>query len=395
MKVFPLLLLIPFLAVGCNKKDNAGSGITEISDEEQEYASLPWPALARLRAGENPIWFEFGQDGPCLIDSVAAASLAPYVPWPHARYATAMAVWNGFIVMAVNRDGFLIFGPAGESPDATELLLCRSAADDLWDPYTTESFFFWEGMPAVLLYRNDFFGELTAPTPDPQVYTLDFFSPVPVGAFVPALEIFPSGGSWETELLRRGPDGLWYYRMKEKAQGRHTTAYFRTADLNVEGKKISLGEWMNSDRGEAPENIPRNLAFLLESVFKFFPGTKSQLKAVSPDFEGQRVFTIGSTNGISDGISDGASAIAENTTLLYAYCQNAPESLALAILPGGTGFTLTGDEREAVPFSLPVMPQGFVYTGVAVLGNVLIASWEEQREAGVGAAGFIVMAMTF
>jgi hypothetical protein len=386
-KPLPLLLLIPFLLAGCNKKDNTGSGITEISDEEQEYVSLPWPALARLRAGENPIWFEFEQDGPCLIESAAAASLTPYVPWPHARYVTAMAIWNGFLVMAVNRDGFLVFGPAGESPETTDLLLCRSDSGGLWDPYTTESFFIWEGKPAILLYRNDFFGELTAPTPDPRVYALDFSSPVPVGVYVPALEIFPPNGSWETEILRRGPDGLWYYRMKEKAQGRNATAYYRTDDLNVEGRKISFGEWMNSDRGEDSENIPGNLTVLLESVLELSPGTKSRLKIVSPDFEGQRVFTFGST--------DGASAIAENTALIYAYCQDASESLVLAILPGGMGFILTGDEREVIPFPFPAIPEGFVYTGVAVFGNALIASWEEQQEAGVGAAGFMVMAMAF
>jgi len=384
MKVLPLLLLIPFIAVACVRKGGNSDSSAETTEDEQEYASLSWPAIARLRAGENPIWFEFGQDGPCLIETAAAASLAPYVPWPHARYITAMAIWNGFLVMAVNRDGFLVFGPAGESPGATELLLCRSAADGLWDPYTTESFFIWEGKPAVLLYRNNFFGEFTAPTPDPRVYTLDFSSPVPVGAYVPALEIFPSNGSWETELLRRGPDGLWYYRVKEKAQGRNATAYFRTDDLNVEGRKISFGEWMNSDRGENTEDIPDNLAILFERVLGFFPGIKIKLKTVSPDFEGQRVFTIGST-----------SAIAENTALIYAYCQNVPESLALAILPDGMGFILTGDEWEAISFSLPAIPEGFAYTGVAVLGNVVIAAWEEQREAGVGAAGFMVMAMVF
>jgi len=110
-----------------------------------------------------------------------------------------------------------------------------------------------------------------------------------------------------------------------------------------------------------------------------FPETAGLLKTVSPDFEGQRVF------------SAGVSVIAENTALLYAYCQDAPEPLALAMLPGGFGFFLTGDEREANPFSLSALPEGFVYTGVAVLGNVLIASWEEQQEAGVGAAGFMVV----
>jgi len=383
--------LIPFLTFACaGKGDNRESSV-ETTEDVQEYASLPWPALARLRAGENPIWFEFGQGGPYLIESAAAASLTPYVPWPHARYVTAMAMWNGFLVMAVNRDGFLVFGQAGGAypSEAEELLLCRSAAGSLWDPYTTESFFIWEGRPAVLLYRNDFFGELTAQTPNPRVYALDLSSPVPVGAYVPALEIFPSGGSWETELLRRGPDGLWYYRMKEKGRDRPATAYFRTKDLNVEGERISFGEWMKSDpqspfavRGGAPENTPINLALAL-GASGYLNGTSGLIKAVSPDFEGQRFFTAG------------VSAIAENTTLLYAYCQNAPEPLALAILPGGSGFMSTGDGRETVSFSLSALPEGFVYTGVAVLGNALVAAWEEQQEAGVGAAGFMVMAFSY
>jgi len=395
MKVLPLLFVFACLIVACPGKSDKRDTSAETADNGQEAANFPWPALARLRAGENPIWFEFGQDGPLLIESAAAASLTPYVPWPHARYVTAMAMWSGFCVMAVNRDGFLVFVPAGEpvpsASKAAELLLYRSAdstaagnfaAGSLWDPYTAESFFFWEGKPAVLLYRNDFFGELAAPAPNPRVYTLDLFSAVPVGAYVPTLEIFPSDGSWETEQLRRGPDGLWYYRMKEKAQSMPGTAYFRTKDLSVEGEKISFGEWMNSGRGEASENIPVILALALNAS-GYFSGSSGLVKTVSPDFEGQRIFAAG--------VSAGFAAIAENTTLLYAYCQDAPESLALAIFPAGTGFAATGDDREAVPFSLSALPDSFVYTGVAVLGNVLIASWEEQQEAGVGAAGFMVM----
>jgi hypothetical protein len=384
-KILPLLLLLALFAAACTGKNGNKDSNAETADDGQEYPAFPWPALARLCAGENPIWFEFGQDGPVLIESAAAASLTPYVPWPYARYVTAMAMWDGFLVIAVNRDGFIIFGPAGgpSQQATTAVILYRSSAGSLWDPYTTESFFIWEGKPAVLLYRNDFFGKLEAPTPNPRVYALEPFSPNPVGAYVPALEVFPSDRNWETELLRRGSDGLWYYRMKEKGQDRSATAYFRTADLNVEGEKVSLGEWMNSGRGEAPQNIPLNLALALEAS-GYLSGTGGLLKTVSPDFEGQRIFAAGII-----------SAIAENNSLLYAYCQGGPLPLALAILPGGLGFISTGDGREAIPFSLPALPEGFAYTGVAVLGNAIIASWEEQQEAGVGAAGFMAMALAF
>jgi hypothetical protein len=398
-KVLPLylLLLIAFFAAACAGKNDNRDSSTETDDDGQEYANFPWPALARLRTGENPIWFEFGQDGPLLIGSPAAASLTPYNPWPHAKYVTAMAIWKGFLVMAVNRDGFIVLGPPGDlyQSETTELILYRSAAGS-WDPYTTGSFFIWEDKPAVLLYRNDFFGELAASTPDPRVYTLDLSSAVPVGAYVPALEVFPSDGDWETELLRRGPDGLWYYRMKEKGGDRPETAYFRTEDLNVEGKRISFDEWMNSDpqspladsqslladRGEVPENIPGNFAPVLERALGYLSGTTGLLRTVSPDFEGRRVFSLA------------PGPTGEKFTALSGYCRNAPEPFALVMLPDGRGFFSYGEKSEPEYFSLSALPEGFVYTGVAVLGRVLTASWEEQQEAGVGAAGFMVVNFT-
>jgi hypothetical protein len=384
LKVLSLFFIITCFTVACTGKNDNRDSSAETADDRQEYANLPWPALARLRAGENPIWLEFGQDGPRLIESPAAASLTPYAPWPHAKYVAAMAVWKEFLVMAVNRDGFLVFGPVGglSQSETAELVLFRTAAGSLWDPYTTESFFIWEGKPAALLYRNDFFGELAAPTPVPQVYALDLFNPVPVGASVPALEIFPSGGNWETELLRRGPDGFWYYRMKQKGQAMPQTAYFRAEDLNVEGKKISFGEWMNSGRGEAPENIPRNLARVLGSASEYLNGITGLLKTVSPDFEGQRIFSLGS------------GSTGENSLALSGYCRRTPENLALVMLPDGRGLYSYGEKSEPGFFSLSALPEGFVYTGVAVLGNVLIASWEEQQEAEVGAAGFMVVNFT-
>jgi hypothetical protein len=42
-------------------------------------------------------------------------------------------------------------------------------------------------------------------------------------------------------------------------------------------------------------------------------------------------------------------------------------------------------------FSLPALPEGFSYTGAGLAGKVLAASWEEQEDSAVGAAGFMVM----
>jgi hypothetical protein len=212
-----------------------------------------------------------------------------------------MKVWDTFIVMVVNRDGFLVLGAGLEE---TDMLLYRVADSVLWDPYTIESFFLWEDKPSVLLYRNDFFSEPSAPPPVSPVYALSESSSVPLPVSIPALESFLP--PWEVEVLRRGLDGFWYYRVKEKGRAQNETAFFRTADLTEEGIRVSVGEWRNSE--------PRDSS--------------------SPD----------------EGVDLG-------------------------------------------PYPLPALPEGFVYSGLAILGNVLAASWEEQLDAGIGAAGFMVMAL--
>jgi hypothetical protein len=41
--------------------------------------------------------------------------------------------------------------------------------------------------------------------------------------------------------------------------------------------------------------------------------------------------------------------------------------------------------------SLPSLPEGFFYTGIGRVGDNLFASWEEQEDFNIGAAGFVVI----
>ena len=304
------ILLFFFLLSACKGKDSRSVSQPLNSGGINTPTGPAWRSLALLKTGGNPLWFELRPDGPGLIDSPLAASLTPYVPWPHARYITCIQAWDGFLVMPVNRDGFLVLGPAAQSTGKnTDVLLYRAASGRVWDPYTTESFFIWDDKPAVLLYRNDFFAELSVPPLGCQVFILDKTSAVPLAVSVPALESFPPGGPWETELVHRGSDGFWYYRMREKGKIQNETSYFRTANLAKAGVKISSSDWRTSIRPE--ENSAQ-----------------------------------GTENGFGS-------------------------------------------------FSLPTLPEGFIYTGAAFLGDVIAASWEEQEEAGIGAAGFMVMSALF
>ena len=298
---FLFIVLAAILLAACTGRGS--NEAASINEEIPAYLISHWPALALLKTGENPLWFELGADGPTLIESPADASLKSFSPWPHARHIIGMKLWDGFLVMAVNRSGFLVLGPTAET---TDIILYRVADSGLWDSYTAESFFLWEERPAVLLYRNDFFSAPVAGPLDLQVFVLDKTQSSPAAAKVPALMSFPQEGLWEAEIVHQGPGGYWYYRMRKKdpanRSARTETVYFRTTDLTKAGERISTAEWRNSFLGLAP---------------------------------------------------------------------NAPDQY----------FSL-----------LPQLPEGFVYTGAVFLGNVLVASWEEQEDAGIGAAGFAVMA---
>ena len=371
-------VIIILLAAACSERENAGtSGIQTGNKSNQVPAGTAWQALAVLETGDNPLWFELGPEGPALIESPVKASLTPYVPWPNARFVIGIEAWEGFLVMAVNRDGFLVLGPDDSSDEnSARAVLYRVSGKGLWDFYTAESFFVWKNKPAVLLYRNDFFEEPTAPSLKPQVYVLEKLSPVTLGTHIPALEDFPPG--WEAETLRKGPGDFWYYRIKDKSKSDGEILYFRANDLTEPGEKILIGEWRKSNSPERPEHMPRDLAaFLSKTALLGFRGV-STVRVTSPEFEGPRFFALD------------ASAGSENPELLYA-CFREKNSLALAVLPDGRGFFSSEREPEARPFSLPPLPETFVYTGIAVFENILVVSWEEQQDAGIGAAGFMVL----
>jgi hypothetical protein len=50
--------------------------------------------------------------------------------------------------------------------------------------------------------------------------------------------------------------------------------------------------------------------------------------------------------------------------------------------------------RTGIPhFSLPPLPEGFVYTGIGRVQNSLFVSWEEQVDHSIGAAGFMMISI--
>jgi hypothetical protein len=229
------------------------------------------------------------------------------------------------------------------------------------------------------LYRNDFFSETQAPPPSPRLFFLDEGEPEPLGVDLPALERFPAASGWEVNSLAPGPDGFWYYRAAPPPDTQYPAKapdeYYRSADLSLPGEKISLGLWRNSSLPEPPGAAPPPLAAFLEGALKPpFVSEPAAAAVISSGFSGARVF----------------SGSGESSVLLSGYYREGPETLALLIARDGRGLlALSGG--EALPFSLPSLPEGFSYTGIGLAGEVLIASWEEQQDSAVGSAGFMAL----
>ena len=239
-----------------------------------------------------------------------------------------------------------------------------------------------------MLYRNDFFSNLPEKAIENQVFVLDEAFPFPVSASIPFLENFSA--PWETEIIRRGPDGFLYLRVKEKGKAQNEVAYFRAHELGGEAEKISVGAWRNSDNPEILDYPSPVTAILKQAAAS---SGVSAARMVSPDFSGMRFLAAPYT------------APVDRQLVMNGYCRDTPEPLAVAILADGRGFYCKGNFSQGIPsqgsgpateqFSLPALPAGFAYTGIALLGNVLAAVWEEQQEAGIGAAGFMLVKLFF
>jgi hypothetical protein len=107
-----------------------------------------------------------------------------------------MLIQDDRLTMAVNREGFLALMPwhrtgIEDDPDTSikdagikdsgGLALYRIADAVYWKNYTLGSFFLYEGNPAALLYRDDFFIESTVDPPAPRVFALVKGQPHPRG----------------------------------------------------------------------------------------------------------------------------------------------------------------------------------------------------------------------
>jgi len=338
----------------------------EKGDGEQAAVPLGMQPMAVLKAGEYPLWFQLGQQGPELINSIDEACYSrALIPWPLAPHIRFMLARSDAVFLAVNTDGFLVFSPweAGEG----SIALYRFSGGD-WQPYTVGAFVFYDDTPTALLYRDDRFLDTGAPLPSPRTWTFSMETAEPFAFNVPALEFFPASDGWDIDALRFCADGFWYYRAVKKDKGGNEIRFLRGRSLDMQGETIGSGSFHNSALPETPAAAPPALQALLAAM------DTGTVMAVSPDFGSQRYFAN----------------TADSQVNVLGFCRRAPPA-ALAIELNGRGLFAVGEAAVPAPLALPALPENFVYTGITLCGQTIVAVWEEQEEYNTGAAGFMVL----
>jgi len=252
--------------------------------------------MAILQPGEQPLWFYFSQEGPVYIETIEDITFTfAFVPWPYIKHAGFFHETENYIIMVINRDGFLRIAPNNDSE--SELAIYRFSGGEYWHRYSTGGFVYYDNEPTALLYNDERF--LTSDTPLPVLRTWSFNmnSNEPFTTNIPALQFYPPQDGWDIDTLRFADDGYYYYRAARRSGVSPVVRMFRTQDLTKAGDEISIETFYNS--------FPRY-------------------------------------------------------------------------------------EEISNPV-LPILPQGFVYTNIGRVGDAIIASWEEQEDFSIAAAGFVVL----
>jgi len=360
--------LLLCLVLSCTRSGNKASAAATPNLAPPAASSIA--PMAILRAGKYPLWFQFSAGGPVLIESIEDACFsAALIPWPLAPHIRFMLARGGNLLMAVNGDGFICLSPK----ENEQVGLYRFSGGEFWRQYTVGAFVLFDGKPAALLYRDDRFLDSNAPLPAPRLWTFDLRSGGPRPLAMPSLDVFPPEDGWDVDTLRRGGDAFWYFRAEKKTAGQPEIRMLRSGDLVLPGEKVSLGAFQNAALPEPLSAAPPPLREMLTAVFK--ENNCGLAAVVSPEFQTARTFA----------------ADREKAAISGFYSGGAEKTFMLAVFPQGNALYITFSPSNTRHFSLPSLPQGFVYTGIGLCEDTIFASWEEQDEYSIGAAGFMVI----
>jgi hypothetical protein len=370
VQVFILLLL-----ASCNF-DWKNISFPFLQKTANRYQGIPPAVIVRPLFPSDLFWFELNSKGPLLISAPEQASLCPFAPWTQSMHITAFMsggkTGNGALYAGINRWGILKF----DSQDSETALFYYQDGTN-WENYPVMALFQYGDKPAAFLGKDRFFGNASQSMPDTPLWVVDSKAGGLVPSALPALAAFPAAQGWETAALFQSENGAWYFHLLLPEQH---NIFLTTENLSVPARQIDAGAFALVQE-EFSYTPPPMVAWVMSEAERLMECSPMAL-VVSPEFSGKRLFRTGSAAGELE---------------FFGYYRSPLSELggaALIILPDGRGiFCLSngGVQRDG-HFRLPPLgSEGFAYTGVALAGkDILIASWEEQEEWSVGAAGFLI-----
>jgi len=228
--------------------------------------------MAVLQTGEYPLWFQLTEEKPVHIGSIEdAIKTSAFKPWPYAPHIRFIQKENDYLVMVINRIGFLKIAPNDNSDaDRDDFFMYCFQGGDFWRQYTAGGFVFYNDNPVALLYLEDRFTETTLSRPRPQIWSFNMESNNLFPLEIPVLKFFPEDEDWSADALRKGNDGYFYYRVAKRSAASATVKMFRTSSLTQQGTEISIDVFYSSmpKKGEIshPSLPPLPAGFIFSDI---------------------------------------------------------------------------------------------------------------------------------
>lgn len=371
-----ILLLILFSALtvfsSCSKK--AEAAVEEIPEE---------PAVQQ---NDTHRWYSFTRDGFEEIPLPRLAQKPAVKAWTEAARISSSAATENHAFFTANRRGILIVDKKGNVTLESNALFFPTE--------TIGSLFLDEGNPVFHVYRNGVFNtedtahEVASPFIAEYNMKTDIFYPVlyrddfGMADTQEVSSVTVIDGTLFVSIKDMGKKTSFdYYRVVIPSTFTETAsaAHVRTLD----GTPISQEDFQKASNPLSFSIAPERLKGLLSDI------PSSVKYSITYQTTGSRSTPVTYLHGFTADTMD--SIITE----AHAFVSG---SWAAALFPDGTMyFQGSLPDRFAVAagksicFSMPELPEGFIYTDFAISGDFMTAGWEESGVFKTGAAGFIIV----
>lgn len=354
-----LALIFPLFGCNDSKAETAGT---------EGAGGHPY-SIQRVR------WFQWLPGGYDEIPSPDDAIPVEQKVWTDQIHGTHPVLLGDDLYIGVNKFG-IVKVTMGELTDETPLL--RVFTDPaVFSPRTVGNFFYFDGRFYGQMYFNTVFHTTPPPQPVLSLFSLDAgltdFRIIPF-----SLQNRDSGWELRTVYPLSAEESwnlVWKKRGKEKTLFRYTRLDFTDWKQNEIDEREFITAASPKDAGSAVPELLRQL------VKRLGIGDTAVIDVTlrSPAPKQPEIYRFGDPEKINADDGEYYSLPAFHT------------GSRCYLLAAGPPRLLYADSTGAGTIELPPLPEGFLYTGLAVSGDRIVLLWEERRFTQTGAAGFTLV----